>query len=264
MQNYNNPQQPPPPGGYGAPPPPQPPAKKGMSTGVKVLIGVVAVVLLGGVLLIALGVGGYLYFRSKAHEIATTYPGAPRTGLSNSSPSSPSSNSSDADDDAEPPEPTAEQSAAVAGGQSAEWAQQEMTWTVPQRWKKNTAESTSFMWQSPGSSDAAFLIVNVSPMSPDFPADVSIKAFHAAAELRKTQGEVNEVKWLKLGGLKGVMFRESSPESADSPQRLQWMGYRTYKGQVQLVNIMLSSQGKYFARHEDELYGILYSTEFSE
>jgi hypothetical protein len=255
MQNFNNPQQPPPQGGYGAPQPP--PAKKKMSTGMKVVIAVVVVGLLGGVLVVALGVGGYFYFRGKAREIASTYPGAPKSGLSGSS-------SSSADDDAEPPEPTAEQEAAIAGGQSAEWAQQEITWTVPQRWKRNTSDSTSFMWQSPGSSDAAFLIVSVSPMSADFPADISIKAFHAAAEQRKRNGEVNEVKWLKLGGLKGVMFRESSPESSDSPQRLQWMGYRTYKGQLQLVNIMLSSQGKQFARHEDALYGVLYSTQFSE
>ena len=135
---------------------------------------------------------------------------------------------------------------------------------MPQRWKKNTADSTSFMWQSPGSSDAAFLTVSISPMGADFPTDVSIKAFHSAAEQRKANGEISEVKWVKLGGLKGVMFGESSPEKSDSPQRLQWMGYRTYKGQVQLVNIMLSSQGKYFARHEDEMYGILYSTEFFE
>src|SRR4051794_11532863 len=130
MQNFNNPQQ----------PPPQTPAKK-MSTGVKVLIAVVVVVLLGGVLLLALGVGGYLYYRSKAQEIASTYPGAPRAKLSDSS----SSSSSD-DDDAEPPEPTAEQLAAVSGGQSAEWAQQEISWTVPQRWKQDSAGSTSFNW----------------------------------------------------------------------------------------------------------------------
>jgi hypothetical protein len=246
MQNFNNPQQ------------QQPPAKKKMSTGIKVLIAVVVLVLAGGVVLLALGVGGYFYFRSKAREIASTYPGAQKSGLAGS-PSSPAG-----DDDAEPPEPTAEQEAAIAGGQSAEWAQQEITWTVPQRWKRNASDSTSFMWQSPGSSDAAFLIVNVSPMSADFPADISIKAFHAAAEQRKRNGEVNEVRWLKLGGLKGVLFRESSPESSDSPQRLQWMGYRTYKGQLQLVNIMLSSQGKHFARHEDALYGVLYSTQFSE
>jgi hypothetical protein len=66
-----------------------------------------------------------------------------------------------------------------------------------------------------------------------------------------------------LGGLKGVMFRESSPEDDDSPQRLQWMGYRNYKGQLQLVNVMLATRGKDFARHEDTLYGVLYTTDFS-
>jgi hypothetical protein len=38
------------------------------------------------------------------------------------------------------------------------------------------------------------------------------------------------------------------------------MGFRDYKGQKQMLNIMLASRGKYFARHEDALYGILYST----
>jgi hypothetical protein len=42
------------------------------------------------------------------------------------------------------------------------------------------------------------------------------------------------------------------------------MGHRDYKGQKQLVNIMLASRGKDFARHEDALYGILYSTELSK
>jgi hypothetical protein len=60
------------------------------------------------------------------------------------------------------------------------------------------------------------------------------------------------------------MFRESAPEDAESPQRLQWIGYRTYKGQKQMLNIMLASRGKDFARHEDALYGILYSTSWSK
>jgi len=258
MQNFNNPPQTtPPPGGYGATPPPQPPAKKKMSTGVKVLIAVLVVAVLGGVLVVALGAGALYYFsRSGTRYVADGSSGAPKSGLSGSS--------SDADDadDAEPPQPTAEQLAAVSGGQSAEWSQQEITWTVPQRWKQDSASSTSFNWSSPGSSDRAFLLVNISPMGADFPVDVSIKAFHDAAVQRKANGEVDEVKWVKLGGLKGVMFRESAPESDSGSQRLQWMGYRNYKGQVQLVNIMLASQGKYFARHEDEMYGILYSTEF--
>lgn len=257
MQNFNNPQPSPPQGGYGAPPP-QPPAKKKMSTGVKVLIAVVAVVLLGGVLLLALGVGGYLYYRSKAQEIASKYPGAQRTtGLPGPVPSS-----TDADDDAEPPAPTVEQLAAVSGGQSAEWAQQEISWTVPQRWKQDSASSTSFNWSSPGSSDRAFLLVNISPMSADFPTDIANKGTYDQAQTRKQNGEVSEFRWLKLDGVKGVIFREAAPEDPSGSQRLQWIGYRKYKGQTQYVNIMLATEGKYFTQHEDAMYGILYSTKF--
>jgi len=140
----------------------------------------------------------------------------------------------------------------------------EIAWTVPQKWKKFSAESTSFMWRSPGSWDAASPIVNISPVSADFPADASIAAFYAGAEQRKKSGEVDEFKWIKLDGVKGVLFRESAPESADNPQRLQWMGYRTYKGQKQLVNIILASRGKDSARHEDAICGILYSTKLGQ
>jgi hypothetical protein len=252
MQNYNNPMPPPPPGGYGMPP--QPPVKKGMSTGVKVLIVALVLVVVGGVLLVAVVGGGLYLFSRKAQQVASTAGKTPLSGLTSSS----------ADAEAEPPSPTADQQAAIAGGQTAAWEQQEMTWTVPQKWKKYNAESTGFMWRSPGSWDAASLIVSISPMGADFPADASIAAFYAGAEQRKKQGQVDEVRWVKLDGLKGVLFRESSPENSDGPQRLQWMGYRTYKGQKQLVNIMLASRGKDFARHEDALYGILYSTKLGQ
>ena len=248
MQNYNNPPQPP--QGYGMPP--QPPAKKGMSTGVKVLIVCLVLVVGGGVLLVALGIGGVYYLSRRAQDAATSSNPALK-GLKGTGPA-----------EAEPPKPTAEQQSAIAGGQSAAWDQQEISWTVPQKWKKYSAESTGFMWRSPGSWDAASLIVNISPMSADFPAETSIAAFYAGAEQRKRNGEVSEVRWLKLDGIKGVMFRESAPESADNPQRLQWMGYRDYKGQKQLVNIMLASRGKDFARHEDAMYGILYSTKLGK
>jgi hypothetical protein len=252
MQNYGS-AAPPPAGGHG--PIPQP--KKGISKGV--IIAVVAVVLVGGfVLLVALGVGGYFLFRQRAHETAAVG-AAPASGFD-----APVVADGPGGESVEGPSPTAAQAAAVAGGQEAEWAQQEMSWTVPQRWSKNSADSTTFLWRSPGSWDAASLIVSVSPMDADFPAEISLNAFYAGAEARKSRGEVNEVRWLVLGGVKGVMFREAAPEDSDSPQRLQWMAYRNYKGQQQLVNIMLASRGKDFARHEDALYGILYSTELSK
>jgi hypothetical protein len=245
MQDFNNPA----PGGFGATPPP--PKKK--SKVWIVLVVVLLVVGLGFVSLVALGLGGYFLLSRRAQEAASagSSPGT-RAGLSGTA-------SSSSDDEAEEPEPTDAQAAAVAGGQSAEWEQQEISWTVPQRWSKHSASSNSFLWRSPGSMDAASLIGSVSPMSADFPAEVSLNAFYQGAQQRKANGEVNEVRWVKIGGVKGVLFRESAPEEADSPQRLQWIAYRNYKGQQQMLNIMLASRGKDFARHEDALYGILYS-----
>ena len=47
---------------------------------------------------------------------------------------------------------------------------------------------------------------------------------------------------------------------ADDIRRLEWQAYRTYAGQTQLVTLILSTNGANFPKHEDELYGILYST----
>jgi hypothetical protein len=252
MQNYNNPAPPPqPPHGYGMPP--QPPAKKGMSTGVKVLIVAIVLVVGGGLLVVALAVGGLVYFSRSAQERAGVRSAEAVKGLKGVSTGGA---------EAEPPSPTAEQRAAIAGGQTAEWEQQEISWTVPQKWKKFTAESQSFMWRSPGSWDAASLIVSVAPMSADFPAEVSLQSYYNS--FKQDRQKYSDVRWLSLGGVKGVVFREASPEKPDDPQRLQWIGYRDHKGQKQYVTIMLASQGKYFAQHEDTMYGVLYSTEMGE
>ena len=97
-------------------------------------------------------------------------------------------------------------------------------------------------------------------MAEDFPTDISLNAFYESAKNRSKNGEVDEVKWLEIDGLKGLQFRESNPEKPDDQRRLQWMAYRKYAGQVQLVNLMLATQAKDFARHQDAMYGILYST----
>lgn len=161
------------------------------------------------------------------------------------------------DDPVEKAEPTAAQTAALANGHEAKWNQQGITWIVPANWKQNTATNDSFQY---GSGDGAFLIVSISAMASDFPTDLSLQAFHSGAKVRQKNGEVDEVKWLELDGTRGVEFRESKPEAADGIRRLQWMTYRKFAGQTQLVNFILSSQGDNFIKHQDELYGILFST----
>jgi hypothetical protein len=161
----------------------------------------------------------------------------------------------------ERPVPTADQIAALAGGQEVSWDRQGMSWTLPPSWKETTNETLSFVWSAPRSS--ANLIVSISPMDESFPTDTSIQAFYDGAKTRAKNGEVDELKWVEINGLKGVQFRESNPEKPDGIRRLQWLAYRKYAGQVQMVNLMLASSGKDFPGQQNAMYGILYSTKIT-
>jgi len=155
---------------------------------------------------------------------------------------------------------TAQQTAALAGGQQIKWDRQGMSFTVPSNWTEVESESKSFVWRSPGGSDAATLNVSISPMDESFPTDASIQAFYNGAKTRAKNGEVDELKWVEIDGLTGVQFREANPEKPDDFRRLQWMAYRKYLGQVQMINLMLATTGKGYDQHKDAMYGILYST----
>lgn len=161
----------------------------------------------------------------------------------------------------ETPVPTADQIAALAGGQNVSWDKQGMSWTLPPNWKETTNEKLSLVWSAPGSS--ANLIVSISPMDESFPTDISIQAFYDGAKTRAKNGEVDELKWVQIDGLKGVQFRESNPEKPDGIRRLQWLAYRKYAGQVQMVNLMLAANGKDFPQQQDAMYGILYSSKIT-
>ena len=160
---------------------------------------------------------------------------------------------------AETAEPTAAQTAALAGGKEINWDPQGMSWTVPPGWTESSNELQNFVWRSPGSWDAASLIVSISAMNEDFPTEVSLNSWYDQARNRSKNGEVDEFKWVEIDGVKGVQFREANPPKPDDHRRLQWMAYRKFGGQVQYVSVMLASSGKDFPRHQDAMYGILYS-----
>jgi ABC-type Fe3+-hydroxamate transport system substrate-binding protein len=183
---------------------------------------------------------------------------APASSSSGSTPaaSQPATASDMGGEPVEHPEPTAAQTAALAGGQTASWDQQGITWTLPANWKKQNVE-TKMLTYSAG--DGAVLIVSISTMDESFPTDISLKATYDGTKTRKKNGEVDELRYLEIDGVKGVQFRES-PEKPDDFKRLQWLAYRKFAGQTQLVNLMLSTSNKNFAKHQDEFYAILYST----
>ncbi len=181
-----------------------------------------------------------------------------KASSSNSNSSSSSSNPSKiGNDPVEKPNPTAAQTAAIANGNSVKWDQQGVTWTLPANWKTETVRNEMFSSGGGG----AFLSVNISTMqSMQNLTDVSIKAMHDSAKMEQKSGKYDEVKWLELDGLRGVEFRQSKQESPGDIRRLEWQAYRTYAGQTQLITMILSTSDSAFPKHEDELYGIMYST----
>lgn len=161
---------------------------------------------------------------------------------------------------AEKAQPTAAQTAALAGGETVKWDQQGMSWTLPPKWTKVTDERDSFAARSPGGFDAANLIVSISAMADNFPTDISLKATYDGAKTRMKNGELDELRWLEIDGVKGVQFRESNPEKPDGFRRTQWITFRKYAGQVQMINIIISTDGKDYPKHSDAIYGVMYST----
>jgi len=161
-------------------------------------------------------------------------------------------------DPVEKPAPTDAQIAALANGEEVKWDEQGITWTLPPGWKKTNIDKNTFNYSL---GTQVFLIVSVSSaMAPDFPSDMALNAAHEAAKLRARNGEVDEVKWLELDGVRGSQFRESKPQMGSDLRRLQWITYRKYAGQLTNLNVMLSGTADNFAKHQDELYAILYST----
>jgi hypothetical protein len=155
----------------------------------------------------------------------------------------------------ERPSPTAAQTAALEGGQEVKWDQQGITWTVPKGWVKVSADTRMLNWRSTaGGGDFAFLIANVSALGEEFPTDISLKAYYDQSTTRKKNGELEDVRWLELDGVRGVALREAMPEDTSGPRRLQWITYRKYAGQTQMIILTLSTAGKSFEKHQDALH----------
>lgn len=205
--------------------------------------------------LIVITIGVALSFCNLANKLHGN-----KSGSNSSSGNSSSSSSDTGGAVAEHGQATPEQAAALAGGSEVKWEQQGMSWTVPPKWTETSKESKTLLWRSPGGADAASLIVNISPMGESFPAESSLKAYYESYKEKAKNGEVDELKMVEIDGLTGVQFREAKPEKPDGIRRLQWLAYRKYAGQLQMINLMLATSGQGFDTHKDAMYGVLYST----
>lgn len=144
----------------------------------------------------------------------------------------------------------------LVDGDSLKWEEQGLSWKLPKAWKKLSQSGTMLNWGSP---DNAFLIANISPMGDNFPVDLSTKAYYDQSIAQMKNGKYKSVQYTEIDGIKGVEFVESAPEDGGDPRRHQWIAYRNYSGQVQMLNIMLSTKGSNFDKHAEEFQAIMYS-----
>jgi putative component of toxin-antitoxin plasmid stabilization module len=175
---------------------------------------------------------------------------------SGSNGNSSSSNSAKTSGSTEKAKPTSAQQAIIDGGTETKWDEQGLSWKLPSGWKKMDVKKEMFDYESP---DNAFMHSNVSLLSDDFPMDASLKATYDQALQQLKQGKYQDAKMVEIDGIPGVEFTEAPPEDKDGVRRHQWIGYRSYLGQKQQLNVMTSTSGTKFDKHRDDFTAILYS-----
>jgi hypothetical protein len=174
----------------------------------------------------------------------------------NSSSTSTNKGSSSSTTSAEKPQLTSSQQAIADSATETKWDDQGLSWKLPAGWKKMDVKKITFNFQSP---DNAFLLVNISEMNDDFPMDVSLKAYYDQALQQMKSGHYTKARMLEIDGIPGVEFMEAPPEEKDGIRRYQWIGYRSYLGQKQQLNVMLSTSKANFDKHSDDFPAIMYS-----
>lgn len=181
------------------------------------------------------------------------------SGGSNTNTVASNSSSSASTTGAEKPKLTVTQQSIVDGGVQTKWDDQGIAWTLPKGWSKMDVKKESFNYKSP---DNAFLLVNISVMPDAFPMEESKKAAYEQAMQQLKNGKYELARMVEIDGIQGVEFAETMPEDKSGPRRHQWIAYRTYLGQKQMLNVMLSTRGSNFSKHTDDFPAILYSAKF--
>lgn len=156
----------------------------------------------------------------------------------------------------EKPTLSSAQQAIQDSAQEISWTEQGISWKLPAAWKKMDVKKETFNYSGP---DNAALLVNISPMSSDFPVDSSITAYYDQAIQQMKNGKYEKVRYLEIDGIKGVEWVEAPPEGKDDPRRHQWIGYRSYLGQTQMLNVMTAVRADNFAKNADTFPAVLYS-----
>lgn len=178
----------------------------------------------------------------------------------NSGPGSPSNNNS-GQTKGDVAEMSPSQRAIADAAAETAWNEQGISWRLPVGWKKMDVKKEMFNYSGP---DGTFLLVNISPLPDNFPMETSMNAYYEQAMQQLKNGKYQSAKITEIDGVMGVEFIEAPPEEKNGIRRHQWIGYREYLGQKQQVNVMTTTSGSKFDKHNDAFTAIMYSAAFTK
>jgi len=201
-----------------------------------------------------------LSFCGISERIQKTFDGSSKSNETETNSENGETAKTGSDDEFEKPDPTAAQKAIIEGGEKIIWEEQGLGFIVPKGWNKMEVNKTTFNYGSPAT---GFLIVSISSLGESFPIDTSLKAYYDQAIQRMKSGELDRVRYLEIDDTKGLETIEAMPEDKSSPRRHQWIGYRLYNNQVQMINVIISTDGSKFDDRADTFGAILYSMKFN-
>jgi hypothetical protein len=153
--------------------------------------------------------------------------------------------------------PTPAQIATLAGGREVTWLQQGMSWTLPADFVEAQVNETSAWYQDAAGTVA--VVAHANPIEYAFEAEPYLESFYSQHRSRRKSGAIDDLRYLEIDGVKGVVVRECATQNPQTPRKLQWTAFRDFGGKKQSIAITITAPGGEFATREDVIYAILYS-----
>jgi biopolymer transport protein ExbD len=148
----------------------------------------------------------------------------------------------------------------ITSEQEAAWKEQGLSFTLPAGWSRielDTPIPDTMNWK--GQQGARLLIDVLSGREISSP-DNELQTEYERRLYQQKQGKFDEVRYLTLGGVKGLLRRSTDKERVS----LHWDTFRKHEGKFQYLNVYLSVPTYSFKQRQSELYGILYSIHFAQ
>ena len=156
-----------------------------------------------------------------------------------------------------------------AGGARTTLDEQGLSFILPTGWRKDEsaeADDGELAWRGLGKTK---LSITVSIHKPEYGGRSIEEETERFYRVHK-EGGSEDARLLEIGGVRGVHFLvdgESWEVASGSPRRdfyrfIRWSAQRMYKGERQILSVILSAPVSSFSSQRDTLYGILNSIEF--